>query len=74
MRKSIPAEGSLLGKLRVLATGLSYEDLKFSTGIFAPSLCKIISEKCKALLEVLKMDYMKVSVKKYFFIIRQKYL
>jgi hypothetical protein len=74
MRKSIQAEEHPIATLRFLATGQSYEDLKFSTGISAPSLCKIIPETCKALFEVLKKDYIKVSVKKYFFIIIQKCL
>ncbi|KAF6197766.1 hypothetical protein GE061_008732 [Apolygus lucorum] len=47
--------------LRFLATGRSYEDLKFSTGISAPSLSQIIPETCKALYEVLKKDNVKVS-------------
>jgi hypothetical protein len=38
MRKSIQAEERLIATLRFLATGRSYEDLKFSTGISAPSL------------------------------------
>ncbi|KAF6197544.1 hypothetical protein GE061_008508 [Apolygus lucorum] len=46
--------------LRFLATGRSYEDLKFSTGISAPSLSQIIPETCKALYEVLKKDNVKV--------------
>jgi hypothetical protein len=74
MRKSIQAEERLIATLRFLATGRSYEDLNFSTGISAPGLCKIIPETCKALFEVLKKDYMKVSVKKYFFITVQKCL
>lgn len=39
MRKSISSEERLTATLRFLATGRSFEDLKFSTGISAPSVC-----------------------------------
>lgn len=45
---------------RFLATGRSFEDLKFSSGISAPSLSVLIPETCKAIFEVLKEEYMKV--------------
>lgn len=60
MRESISAEERLTTTLRYLATGRSFEDLKFSTGISAPSLCKIIPETCKAIYNVLKKTYLKV--------------
>jgi hypothetical protein len=44
MRNSIIAEERLTATLRYLATGNSYEDLKFSTGISPQSLGKIIPE------------------------------
>ncbi|KAL4718659.1 hypothetical protein ACJJTC_013388 [Scirpophaga incertulas] len=44
MRESIDARARLAATLRYLATGRSFEDLKFSTGISAPSLSKIIPE------------------------------
>lgn len=61
MRKSITAEQRLTATLRYLATGRSYEDLKFTTGISTPSLCKIIPETCRILYDVLRTEYMKVS-------------
>lgn len=60
MRESISAEERLITTLRYLATGRSFEDLKFSTGISSPSLCKIIPETCKAIYEVLRKTYLKV--------------
>ncbi|XP_031341136.1 uncharacterized protein LOC116169243 [Photinus pyralis] len=48
-----------MATLRYLATGRSFEDLKFSTGISSSALCQIIPETCKALYQVLKKEYMK---------------
>lgn len=42
MRMTIPAEERLIATLRFLATGRSYEDLKFSTCISTLSLSHII--------------------------------
>ena len=47
--------------LRFLATGRSYEDLKFSAAISPQALGVIIPETCAAIYEVLKKDYLKVS-------------
>lgn len=47
MRQSIPAEERLIATLRFLATGRSYEDLKYSTGISAQALGRIIPETCR---------------------------
>ncbi|CAH2001490.1 unnamed protein product [Acanthoscelides obtectus] len=60
MRESISAEERLAATLRYLATGRSYEDLKFSTGISPSSLCYIIPETCKAIYQVLKETYLKL--------------
>ncbi|KAL4156134.1 hypothetical protein QTP88_000169 [Uroleucon formosanum] len=57
MRQAIPAEE------RLIATGKSYEDLKFSTGIAAQTLGSIIPETCKAIYEILQDTYMKVPQK-----------
>lgn len=62
MRRSIPADERLIATLRFLATGRSYEDLKFTTGISAQALGRIIPETCKTLYEVLQKDYLKVSI------------
>lgn len=58
MRQAIPSEERLIATLRFLATGRSYEDLKFSTGIAAQTLGYIIPETCKAIFDVLKKDYL----------------
>jgi len=60
MRNSINPEERLVATLRFLATGRSYEDLKFSTRISAPSLSNIIPETCKAIYEALRTEFMKV--------------
>ncbi|KAL5246315.1 hypothetical protein ACI65C_013723 [Semiaphis heraclei] len=44
---------------RLLATGRSYEDLKFNTGIAAQTLGYIIPETCRVIYEVLQDTYMK---------------
>ncbi|CAI6346434.1 unnamed protein product [Macrosiphum euphorbiae] len=64
MRMAITAEERLIATLRFLATGRSYEDLKFSTCISAPSLSYIIPETCKEIFEALKKDYMKFPTSK----------
>ena len=63
MRQSITAEQRLTATLRFLATGRSYEDLQFTTGISAPSLSKIIPETCKAVYQVLRTEFLKVRVR-----------
>ncbi|KAB0803454.1 hypothetical protein PPYR_00424 [Photinus pyralis] len=59
MRESISAEERLTATLRYLATGRSFEDLKFTTGISPSSLCQIIPETCKAIWQVLKKTHLK---------------
>ncbi|XP_050307554.1 uncharacterized protein LOC126744235 [Anthonomus grandis grandis] len=59
MRKAIGAEEKLVATLRFLATGRSYEDFKFSTGISAPTLSILIPQPCKAIYEALKEAHMK---------------
>lgn len=59
MRKAISPHEKLSATLRFLATGSTYQSLKFSTVISAPSLCTIIPETCRSLVTVLK-DYIKV--------------
>ena len=67
MRRSIPADERLIATLRFLATGRSYEDLKFTTGISAQALGRIIPETCKAVYEVLHKDYLKASLISFLF-------
>lgn len=61
MRNSISAHERLSVTLRFLATGRSYEDLKFSAIISPQALGKNIPETCEALYKVLRRDYFKVS-------------
>lgn len=62
MRESVTAEERLTATLRYLATGNSYEDLKFSTAISPQLLSKIIPETCTAIYEELsKEGYLKVN-------------
>lgn len=60
MRKSISPHERLTATLRFLATGRSYEDLKFSTIISPQALGYIIPETCEAIYKVLHKDYLKV--------------
>lgn len=59
MREAISPHERLTATLRFLATGRTYEDLKFSTIISPQSLSKIIPETCQVTYEVLKKDYLK---------------
>ena len=61
MRSAISPHERLTATLRFLATGRSYECLKFSTRISPQSLGKIIPETCDALFKVLGM-YMQVCI------------
>lgn len=60
MRTSISPEERLSATLRYLATGRSYEDLKFSTRISSKSLSRIIPETCRAISHVLRGQYINV--------------
>lgn len=66
MRLSINPHERLTATLRFLATGRSYEDLKFTTLISAQSLGHIIPETCKAIFSVLKDEYLKVGINNLF--------
>lgn len=54
MRDAISAEQRLEVTLRFLATGDSFEDLKFKFGIAAQTIGKIVIETCLAIIEVLR--------------------
>jgi len=60
MRKAISPHERLTATLQFLATGRSYEDLKFSTIISPQALSSIIPETCEAIYEVLSKKYLKV--------------
>lgn len=60
MRQSISPHERLTATLRFLATGRSYEDLKFSVAISPQALGQIIPETCNAIYSVLKRNYLKV--------------
>ncbi|CAH2005460.1 unnamed protein product [Acanthoscelides obtectus] len=59
MRQAISAEERLIATLRFLATGRSYEDLKYFTCIAAQTLGQLIPETCQVIYNVLKEKYMK---------------
>jgi len=60
MRDAISVESRLSITLRFLATGNSYEYLKFSNAVSAQSIGRIVIETCEAIRKVLK-NYIKVS-------------
>lgn len=60
MRDAISANERLSATLRFLASGQTFEDLKFLTAISPQSLGIIIIETCSAIVKVLK-EYIKVS-------------
>jgi hypothetical protein len=61
MIRTVTPHERLSVTLRFLATGRSYEDLKFSAVISSQSLGVIIPETCAAIYKVLKKKYLKVS-------------
>ena len=61
MRQAVIPYKKLTATLRFLATGRSYEDLKFSTIMSPQALGKIIPETCCAIYKVLK-EYYKVRI------------
>jgi len=54
MRESIPPNQRLALTLRYLATGRSFEDLKYSAVIAPTTISEIVMETCKAIITVLK--------------------
>jgi len=73
MRESISPHERLSVTLRFLATGRSYEDLKYSAIISSQALGQIIPETCEALYKVLKKEYLKVSTLNFFSILFIEY-
>jgi len=61
MRQAVTPHERPAATLRFLATGRSYEDLKFSTIMSPQALGKIIPETCRAIYKVLK-EYCEVRV------------
>lgn len=60
MRTSISPHERLSATLRFLATGRSYECLKYSTLISPQALGQIIPETCEAIYKVLKNEFLQV--------------
>ena len=58
MREASSPEQRLMDTLCFLATGRSYEDLKYSVGISAQALRYFIPETCAVIFKILKTDYM----------------
>jgi hypothetical protein len=65
MREAISTTERLSTTLRFLATGQSFEDLKFSTSIAPQTTGNIVMETCNAIIKVLKKN-IKVSEMFYF--------
>lgn len=65
MRTAISPHERLSATLRFLATGRSYECLKYSTIISPQSLGRIIPETCDAIYRVLRKDYLQVCIMKH---------
>jgi hypothetical protein len=61
MRRALTPHERLSVTLRFIATGRSYEGLKFSAAISLQALGVIIPDTCAAIYEVLKTDSLKVS-------------
>lgn len=59
MRESISANERLAVTLRYLATGRTFEDLKFTSIISLTTISLIVIETCEAIITVLK-DYIQV--------------
>nr|XP_022907301.1 protein ALP1-like [Onthophagus taurus] len=59
MRDAVTPEERLIATLRFLATGRSFEDLKFSYVISTQLLGRIIPETCRAIYKVLRKKYLK---------------
>ena len=62
MRKSISSHERLSATLRFLATGRSFEDLKYTAVISPQALGKIIPETCKAICKVLHKQCVTVGI------------
>lgn len=60
MRTAIAPHERLTATLRFLATGRSYECLKYSTAISPQALGRIIPDTCEAIYNVLRKDYFQV--------------
>ena len=61
MKRSVSAHERLTATLRFLATGCSYECLKFPAIVSPQALGKIIPETCDAIYKVLRKEYLQVS-------------
>jgi len=61
-RDSYSPKSRLAATLTYLTTGSSFEQLQFKTGMAPSTLRNVIPETCKAIFDVLKPEYLKVSV------------
>ncbi|KAL1488503.1 hypothetical protein ABEB36_014969 [Hypothenemus hampei] len=60
LRETIGSHERLTATLLYLATGRTYEDLKFTTAISEEALGKIIPETCSAVYKILNKKYLQV--------------
>ena len=63
MRDAVPASQRLSITLRFLATGNTFEDLKYTSAVSPQSISNIVMETCTSLISSLK-DYIQVNKKK----------
>lgn len=68
MREAISANERLAVTLRFLATGRSFEDLKFSSIISLTTISKIVLETCNAIIKVLADEIRVSKMKIYLFV------
>lgn len=60
LRASIPAKERLVATLQFIASGRSYNNLKFRCAIFSQALGIIIPETCAVIFDVLKKEFLTV--------------
>ncbi|GFS22287.1 nuclease harbi1-like protein [Elysia marginata] len=63
MREAISPHKRLTATLHFLATGATYQNLKFTSCISAPSLSQIIPQTCSVIYGALVADYIKAEQK-----------
>lgn len=61
LRETISTRSRLVVTLRFLATGETFKSLMYSFRISQPAISLFVPEVCRAIYEVLKNDYVKVS-------------
>ena len=63
MRASISPHEMLTATIRFLATGGTYKDVVYTTIISKQALSKLIPETCEAIFQVLRGEYLSLSLR-----------